>query len=170
MAYDENGPWSPSALTNTGNPIITSTLNGILATGFPASKILLGLAYYGRSFSIPASSPNPPNCGTNGIGCPFAGGQAGTGTCAQTSGILFYNDIASDLNSGIYTVYEDVASGTSWYFKPNRDWVTFDSVKDLQRKDALAKSLCLGGTFVWSIDSDSRKVLYFSLSPFYHVF
>ncbi|KAI9352033.1 glycoside hydrolase [Obelidium mucronatum] len=152
MTYDLNGPWDATALPNTDNRQIKATFDSLVTHAkFPKNKLLLGLAFYGRSYKL----TDPASC--NGIGCSFVkGGNAYAGACSQTSGYVFMSDILS-LRAGGAIARSDATTGTSWLITSDGSWVTFDSYADFKRKDAYAKSICLGGTFVWEIDQDPQS-------------
>ncbi|KFY60078.1 hypothetical protein V497_03885 [Pseudogymnoascus sp. VKM F-4516 (FW-969)] len=75
-AYDFSGPWRPTAghhaqlyRAQEGENSGSAAVEHILATGFPAKKILLGIPVYGRSF-IGAAAPGDQyhsNGGEDGI-------------------------------------------------------------------------------------------------------
>jgi chitinase len=75
-AYDFSGPWRPTAghhaqlyRAQEGENSGSAAVEYILATGFPAKKILLGIPVYGRSF-IGAAAPGDQyhsNGGEDGI-------------------------------------------------------------------------------------------------------
>ncbi|KAJ3071747.1 hypothetical protein HDU98_004878 [Podochytrium sp. JEL0797] len=150
MTYDLNGPWDSTALPNTDNRIIKATFASLLNHAkFPRNKLLLGLAFYGRTYQL----LNPSTC--KGIGCAFNNtGHPLQGTCAQQSGYVYMNDVRG-LIAGGAKPQSDAVTGTSWLISGD-SWVTYDSKADFKKKDAYAKSLCLGGTFVWEIDQDPQ--------------
>lgn len=72
MAYDFTGPWSQTsghhAQLFPGNPGEASgsvAVDYVISTGFPATKILLGVPVYGRSF-LGATGPGQPFNGHGG--------------------------------------------------------------------------------------------------------
>ncbi|KAI9363012.1 glycoside hydrolase superfamily [Zopfochytrium polystomum] len=163
MSYDESSGGSLTG-TNTGNPVITSTLDTFISLGLPPSKILLGLAYYGRSYRLASTSSDPTTCNAaispgsgTGTGCEYVPEGAAKGTCSGTSGIVFAVDVARDWDDGAIPQV-DSDQGTVWYIRPGSgDWVTVDSPDTFRAKDRLAKARCLGGTHVWTIDQDPQQ-------------
>ncbi|KAJ3084522.1 hypothetical protein HDU99_000268 [Rhizoclosmatium hyalinum] len=127
MTYDLNGPWDSSALPNTDNRIIKATFQSLLKTAkFPANKLLLGLAYYGRTYKL----ASPSTC--NGIGCAFISGATSySGACSQSSGYVYMNDIQALIDGGA-TQHDDVTTGTSWLITSDGSWVTYDSLKNFK--------------------------------------
>ena len=87
MSYDIHGTWdgdSPYTQAivqpHTNLTEITQGLDLLWRNNISPSKVVLGEAFYGRSFTL-----SDPSCNTPG--CPFSGG-GNPGTCTQTSGIL----------------------------------------------------------------------------------
>ncbi|KAJ3288722.1 hypothetical protein HDU76_007631, partial [Blyttiomyces sp. JEL0837] len=150
LGYDQHGPWDSTIQPSTANQPIAETITTILNSGFPSSKVLLGLGFYGRSYRL----STPATCAS--LGCGYIPNMATPGICSGKSGILYAGDVADlwkDPKEHII-VRQDGSSGTSWFTTDDDDLVTFDSVQDYRSKDYLAKSSCLGGTAVWSIDID----------------
>ncbi|KAJ3217617.1 Endochitinase 1 [Dinochytrium kinnereticum] len=184
MGYDENGDWSPVSGPNSGNTAIGNTISGILETGFPSRKLILGMALYGRSFrlttepaatqpTLPTTPTQPtlpaeltvgannqaatnPACPGLGYGCPFLKGAAVQGQCSRSPGLLFMNEIYT--LAGRHGIMRDGATGTSWILTPANDLVTFDTIEDFRVKDAMAAEKCLGGAFMWSLDQDPDQM------------
>ncbi|KAJ3289866.1 hypothetical protein HDU76_007468 [Blyttiomyces sp. JEL0837] len=174
MTYDLHGPWDSTALPNTGNNEIMSYLNAnVLNTGLDPAKIMLGLAFYARVFTL----TDPAAClSSGGMGCPFDKSKtnvADMNTCTQTNGVLFppeYFYLAK-----YYNVHSDATSQTSWLITTNPKsppsgsntdlnswnnmWVTYDTPSDIMTKYNLAKSKCFGGVMVWTIEQDVDQVL-----------
>jgi chitinase len=64
---------------------IDAALDLLWRVGVYGRQIVMGLGFYGRSFTLKDSSCNAP-------GCPFIGG-ADPGPCTGTAGILSYQEI-----------------------------------------------------------------------------
>jgi len=100
MTYDLHGSWdgytaSHTAMDSTRDQYtIKHAVSGYINAGVPSSKISLGLAIYGHTYSFTSSSSCPGYyTSTNG------GGPAGA--CTQASGMLAYYEIVSLLGSAV---------------------------------------------------------------------
>ncbi|KAJ3215277.1 hypothetical protein HDU67_000621 [Dinochytrium kinnereticum] len=160
MTYDFHGPWDSTTGANTPNNEIFPAMDRIVSMGFPKEKLVLGLAFYGRTFKL----VNPGAC-TRGYGCGFLKSGGAVGPCSQTAGILFPGEI--DGLSPSASLKTDSTTGTTWFIsngrhngpmaelnRANGDLVTYDSAEDIRRKDGIARGKCFGGTMVWAIDQD----------------
>jgi chitinase len=153
MSYDLHGTWDIGdewtgayldAQTNLTE--IEPALDLLWRNNITASKVNMGLAFYGRTFTLSDSSCSEP-------GCPYlSAGDAGD--CSDTAGILFNSEIEEIIseNGLTPTLYTDAAVKViSW----NGDqWVSYDDEDTWKLKADFAKSECLGGVFVWSVDED----------------
>jgi len=61
--------------------------------GVPPNKINLGIAYYGRGFTL-------ANKSCRDVGCPYTGGNRG-GPCTTSSGILSLREISQLIKNGV---------------------------------------------------------------------
>jgi chitinase len=102
-----------------------------------SKKVVLGLGFYGRAFTLQDPSCSDP-------GCPFSGG-AKKGKCTGESGILSNSEIQPTL------VKKDAIKYLTW---DSDQWVSYDDEETLKMKREYANKLCLGGTMVWALDLD----------------
>ncbi|KFY45423.1 hypothetical protein V495_02990 [Pseudogymnoascus sp. VKM F-4514 (FW-929)] len=147
MTYDLHGQW------DYGNSFSTTETEYSLAmvtkAGVPASKIVVGMALYGRSFQM--TSP-----GCYGADCTYTGPESGAtpGKCTNTSGYIsnfeIRDIIASNSNVQQYSsddgdilVYNDV------------QWVSWMSKQLYDDRVSWIKGLNFGGTSDWAIDLDA---------------
>ncbi|KAI9043450.1 bacteriodes thetaiotaomicron symbiotic chitinase [Aspergillus affinis] len=113
-------------------------------------KILLGLGFYGRSFTLDDSACTSP-------GCDFYTkndntGGAAPGTCTGTSGFLSDYEISRSIKSFSPNIHYDQAAGVNWMTWSGNQWVSFDDGRTLKQKADFANSRCLGGLFSWALD------------------
>jgi chitinase len=140
MSYDIHGTWDnpPVVAPHTSLIDIDSNLSLLWKANISPSKVVLGLAYYGHTYTLASSS-----CNT--VGCAFTG--AGTaGSCTQAAGMLAYSEIQSIITQyGITPVFDTKAAVKSFSYASNQ-WVNYDDADTLKLKLNYANSLCLAGT------------------------
>lgn len=153
MTYDFYGPWSQytghqSALF--ANPIESDwekqNLNFAVAIdhwtqgGAPANKLVMGLAFYGRSFTLADPSKN-------GIHAPIAG-------AGVDDGAPKYRDICAKYQ-GWTRVWVD--SQKVPYKFNNNQWFGYEDEQSIGLKVDYIKQKNVGGAMIWAIDSDDVK-------------
>jgi chitinase len=161
MAYDYHGPFDNPKLTGVNAPLsadtdpssinfIKATLENYINSGIPASKIVLGLAGYGHSYS----GVQNLSATNNGPGHVFSGaGNAGPST--NSPGLLAYYEIADLIANKQMTFATDSITQTAYaYNTSTQQWVSFDTPETLALKAQYAKSLGLKGVMFWAIDDD----------------
>ncbi|OJJ36372.1 hypothetical protein ASPWEDRAFT_108842 [Aspergillus wentii DTO 134E9] len=154
MSYDLHGVWDGhdpyigkvvGAHTNLTE--IAQAMDLLWRNDVDPSKIVLGIGFYGRSFTLSDPSCTKP-------GCPFSGGGA-NGTCTQTSGILSYKEIQEIItDSENVPVWEEEA-GVMYLTWDENQWVSFDTNQTFKQKVDYANDHCLGGVMIWSNDQDT---------------
>lgn len=153
MSYDIHGTWDGNNpfTAKVVNPHTNLTevslgLDLLWRNLIDPSKVVLGLAFYGRTFTLA-----DPTCTTPG--CPFsAGGDAGT--CTQTSGILSNAEIQRIIKANNLTPTIDQTAAVKWISWGDSQWASYDDAETYRLKQSFANNLCLGGTMVWAIDLD----------------
>ncbi|XP_037825720.1 acidic mammalian chitinase-like [Lucilia sericata] len=125
---------------------VQSAINYWLEQGAPASKLVLGLAFYGRSFEL--SDPQQKS-----VGSPTKGpGTAGPYT--RQAGYMGYNEICSLEKEWSYEWATDY--GVPFIYNSNQ-WIGYDNVQSLELKVKFANSLDLAGVMIWSIETDDFR-------------
>jgi chitinase len=154
MTYDFNGAWDPqtnhhSALfrsprePNTGDRLYYNTddaLNAFLQRGVPASKLHIGIGFYGRGWT------GVPNV-NNGL---YQNGRAATGT--YEAGIEDYKV----LKNLAWPSFRDNQAGAHWIFNGSTFW-SFDDPQTVREKMVYARQLGLGGAFFWELSGDDAQ-------------
>lgn len=138
MTYDLHGSWDTvtgphTALQATDGLSIDHAVDLYLESGVPPNKLMLGLAAYGRTWTL----VNPSN---HVLGSPASG--AGTmGACTQESGFLNSLEISDMITNGGQMVI-DTASQTAFAWRSNQ-FVTFDTIETHRAKtDFLCSKVC----------------------------
>lgn len=141
MNYDYAGPWSQTtgfvaplfSGRHTGS--IESSIASYKARGVPESKLLMGLPFYGYSWTAVDSA-------NNGL---F---QQGRAVHADRP----YNYIRT-LSAGFAT-YRDPRSQAPWLFDGETFW-TYEDPVSVRYKVSYARSEHLGGVMIWELSNDT---------------
>jgi chitinase len=156
MTYDIHGSWQPktghhtamgSSMPFNKDDTESWTLPGLLAPWLekvPHDKLVMGLASYGRSFTL----ANPKQ---TGLGAPATGGgKALPGT--TEAGLMGYFEILDFIKSGATVAYDKDAL-VPYAFKGDQ-WVGYDDPKSIRHKVDYALQLGMAGTMWWEVGTD----------------
>jgi chitinase len=143
MAYDFAGSWDTisghqSNLKSTDGTQFSGSqaLADYLAAGVPASKLVLGMPLYGRSFE-----------NTDGIGHPFSG----VGDGSWENGVWDFKALPRP--GATETFDPDLVAAYS-YDAVERELVSYDTEQVVREKVAYAKDLGIAGTMFWEASGD----------------
>lgn len=118
----------------------------LVAKGAPREKLLLGIPFYGQSFTLSKSSNHK-------VGAPSAGsGDAGEYT--KQPGMLAYYEICNRIRNQRWIVNRDNAGGSGPYAYYGDQWVGFEDIKSIHDKANYIKTKGFGGAVAWTIDLD----------------
>ncbi|KAM5500013.1 putative chitinase [Microsporum canis] len=148
--WDQNNKWIGSIVNgHTNLTEISLAMDLLWRNSIKPDQVVMGLGFYGRSFTL-----KDPSCGT--AGCPFS--SAGRpGECTKSAGTLSFTEIEAilaDPRRGAKKVYDPVAAVEIVTFD-NDQWVSYDDSKSFKAKMDYANSHCIGGTLVWAVSLDS---------------
>lgn len=153
MAYDLHGFWDADlktlGATVRGQTDIREIYNDTLPLWFDGlnpKKINLGLAYYGRGYTLAKSSCNQ-------LGCPFIGPSA-KGPCTDYDGVLSLAEIKGYIaEKGLkpQLLEKAMMKQITW----DDQWIGYDDEETIAMKKKWASGYCFGGTMVWSVDFKS---------------
>ncbi|CAF2505200.1 unnamed protein product [Rotaria sp. Silwood2] len=144
MTYDIHGTWDsdiaslgPYVKSHTNIQEITEAFKLFLRDGVNTNKLVLGLGYYGRSFTL-----DDPSC--KKVGCKFKG-PGKPGPCTKTPGVLAWFEIEDIITKNQLTPTFDQDS-MSKILVWNRDqWVAYDDEETLAMRRQYAAKHCLKG-------------------------
>ncbi|KAJ5295311.1 hypothetical protein N7508_010132 [Penicillium antarcticum] len=152
MTYDLHGTWDstdkfigPVVNAHTNLTEINLTMDLFWRNSIDPDKIIMGLGFYGRSFTLTDPSCTSP-------GCPFRGG-GNPGACSASAGTLMYSEI-QDLIAADATPTLDSVAGVKQIVWDTNQWVSFGDAETLKIKTDYANGKCLGGTMVWAVSTD----------------
>jgi chitinase len=147
MTYDYFGAWASTGPTAPHSPLYSysgiptqgfyadAAIQKLKSKGIPASKLLLGIGFYGR--------------GWTGVTQAAPGGSA-TGPAPGTyeQGIEDYKVLVGQCPS------TGTIAGTAYAYCGN-NWWSYDTPSTIGGKMSYAKSQGLGGAFVWELSGDT---------------
>ena len=162
MAYDMHGAWNANGPTDFNAPLyndpadpsappantysVDTAVRGYLGAGVPASKLVIGVPFYGRGWT------NVPN-NNNGLFQSSASMQPAPSS--NQAGVEDFRNLENLTQSG-YTMYHDNAAQASWIFNGSTFW-SYDDPATIQTKTNYIKNNGLGGAMTWSLDGDDSN-------------
>ncbi|PVI00005.1 glycoside hydrolase family 18 protein [Periconia macrospinosa] len=157
MSYDLHGPWDTDVKTlgskvrpQTDITEIEKNIKPLWFDGVDPSKIVMGLAYYGRTYTL-----TDPSCGM--MGCSFVPGKGGAaGSCTNFPGVLSNREIRGIIEAENNTPYLNETAMVKYFTYQGNSWVGYDDADTYALKESFADSHCLGGIMIWSIDFDDE--------------
>ncbi|RYP74296.1 hypothetical protein DL771_003117 [Monosporascus sp. 5C6A] len=155
MSYDIHGSWDidnpftgPFVNSHTNFTEIQMALDLLWRNDINPDKVVLGMSFYSRSFTLADPGCSEPQCLVT------SGGTAGE--CSRTTGVLLHpeiQDIISERNLRPTLYREEAVKAVAW----DDQWVSFDDQVTWRLKSNLARSQCISGVMVWAISQDDAK-------------
>jgi len=153
MTYDFNNGWD--GRTGHNAPLYedhaTNWANVAKAAGYwvemgcPAEKIILGMALYGRGYTLADKNDN-------GYGA-WTVGPNEAGPYTSEKGYMAYYEICEKMDrSDAVRVWDDVRKVPHLLY--GDQWMGYDDEQSLEAKVEFMKTEGFGGWMVWSLDSD----------------
>lgn len=120
------------------------TVRDYIAAGVPAAKLVMGLAFYGRSSIVAENSQN-------GLGVKTTGK-------AQAGGYTMIKD--SLINKKGFKYYRDKDAKAPYLYNPSsRQFISFDDEWSVKNKAEYVKDKKMGGLMFWEYTSDTKEYL-----------
>lgn len=143
MTYDYTGEWSTHAWHNSPlydygsdeNWSLSRAMQYYLQRGVPASKLNIGMAFYGKSFAG-CQGPN----------------QSFTGP-GETSGSIDYSVLIKKIESGEYTRYWDETAMVPYCLSSTNEYCSFDDTLSISMKAQYCLENGFGGAIIWELKS-----------------
>lgn len=156
MCYDYGGAWdkriTPNApLRNNQDLSVEESIEHLIKLGAAPSKLVLGLPFYGRTFltSLDGNFDDTAN------------GYGFMGNFTRENGFMGYNEICSLLKNGQSDWSQSWSDEKNQCIAKMRNEFTnemqvivFDNSRAIANKVRYAMRKGLGGSMVWSIDTD----------------
>ncbi|XP_044731929.1 chitotriosidase-1 [Chrysoperla carnea] len=156
MAYDFHGKWeretghnaplyAPSSDSEWRKQLsVDNAASMWVRLGAPKEKLVIGMATYGRSFTLSNTDRFRVNSPASG------GGKAGEYT--KEAGFLAYYEICEMLRNGASYIWDDEMKVP--YLVHGDQWVGFDDERSIRNKMQWIKTNNFGGAMVWTVDMD----------------
>ena len=127
---------------------VDETLTLWMNKGVPASKICLGIAFYGKDIKTRANSKN--GLGASGV----TGGKYQNSTYEKVCGTYF-----SKIGQTVNYNFDYSACAPYMYNTETRMFFTYDNELSIINKCEYAKEKGLGGVMIWEIGEDNTNTL-----------
>jgi len=152
MTYDLHGPWD--TYTDFNSPLynptetspqykvsVDSAIKNWISKGFPASKIVMGVPFYGYKYSG-VSNVN------NGL----------YGTFSSSSSISYDSIVASYLSNSSYIKYTHSVAKVPWLFNGSI-FITYDDEQSMAAKANYIIQNNLAGATIWELSQNKNGTL-----------
>jgi chitinase len=121
-----------------------SAVNAFIVAGVPSSKLVMGLAFYGRVYNL---GPNAKR----GIGDTILNRDRGKGYTILRDSMI---------NQNGYVHYRDNKAKASYLYNPEKhQFITYDDEWSVKKKCRYVLSRKMGGVMFWEYSSDPKEYL-----------
>ncbi|KAL5327258.1 hypothetical protein ACEPPN_004952 [Leptodophora sp. 'Broadleaf-Isolate-01'] len=157
--YDFHGTWDmgnkwvgPYLNPHTNLTEIEGGLDLLWRNGVKEDKVVLGVAFYGRSFTV-----SNPDC--TSAGCEYTSGGNKQLCSHETSVVLNSEIIDIQKRTGATSVLLKDAAVKKMVYDTNQ-WITYDDEDTFKIRADYARSLGLGGLMVWAVSHDTQDATF----------
>jgi chitinase len=158
MTYDYHGSWNDytghlAPLYPSGNPMhnegwdASSGVELMLAAGCPAEKLVLGVPFYGRTW-------------TGATGLWEQGATPGCGSFEKANRDFTDIDLNLKGKNGYVEHWDDVSKVPYLHNPQTGDFVSYDDARSIGLKAQYVNSKGLGGIMAWEMSNDREEVLF----------
>ena len=121
---------------------VADSVELFMLRGVPASKIVVGIAFYGK-YTTPESSSNA------GLG-----GNSANGKYTSCNYTYIYNNILNRVGKTVTEYWDDKCKASYLYDSQNKWFVTYESEKSISAKVQFMRDNNLGGVMIWELGED----------------
>ncbi|KAK2074979.1 hypothetical protein P8C59_009144 [Phyllachora maydis] len=151
LSYDLHGPWDktvvdigPVILGQTNIPELYNWTLPLWYAGVDPGKINMGLAYYGRGYTVANVDCTEAGCGWSGTSRPAP--------CTNFGGVMSLEEMQQIVIPEVAVEPILDSNAMMKYLVWADQWVGYDDLETIAMKKTWASSHCFGGTVLWSID------------------
>lgn len=159
MTYQYSGPWRKQTAHSAplySHPDVSSEMSNVNFTvqywieqGASKKKIVLGIPFYGHTFTL----ADPANFGLNAA----TKGAGESGTYIRSKGVFHFCDICNKTRNHHWIVVRDPDNRIGPYAYHDNQWVSYDDVDTIRIKAKYIRDIQLAGAMIWSIDLDDFR-------------
>ncbi|OJJ03002.1 hypothetical protein ASPVEDRAFT_93638, partial [Aspergillus versicolor CBS 583.65] len=160
MTYDLHGQWDygnewaiegcsagDCLRSHVNQTEVEYSLSMVTKAGVPASKLIIGMALYGRSFQMEQAGCHGPDCRFTG---PDSGARAGR--CTESSGYISNYEIRQIIASSGNAQWISDDAGGDLLIYDDTQWVSWMSEDNYNARLDWVRGLNFGGTSDWAVD------------------
>lgn len=181
MTYDFHGDWETTTNHNANlypdpndpDPInkfsADSAISAYMNAGVPASKIVMGVPFYGRGWKNCAPGPNGDGL-YQACTPDFNGNYIPNGTWdnyeSGPTGMFDYGDLAAGyVNKNGFTRYWSQTAQVPYLYNPtSKIFISYEDPQSITSKTTYIKTRSLGGAMIWDVSEDCRTSPKFTCS------
>ena len=138
MTYDYMGTWEKAVIPNSGMDLSTQALEYFVSRGIPKQKLVIGAAFYGKSFD-----------GGTGMGSAY------TGLGSGENGNWPWKDLLKQLETAPYTISWDEKTQSEFAIG-NDEIIVFNGLPSQVVRGKFIKDTDYAGVMLWDLLSDDR--------------
>ncbi|KAI0552393.1 hypothetical protein F4679DRAFT_535452 [Xylaria curta] len=151
LSYDLHGPWDktvvdigPVIIGQTNIPELYNWTLPLWYDKVDPGKINMGLAYYGRGYTV-------ADVDCTKVGCKWSG-PSRPAPCTNFGGVMSLQELQAVVipEVGVKPILDSDAMMK--YLVWSDQWIGYDDLDTIAMKKTWASSHCFGGTVIWSID------------------
>jgi len=170
MTYDYAGSWNSYAGLNAplyktpndknGQYDGDQSINAYINQGVPASKLVIGAAFYGRSWEVKSSTNDGFNQSGNGKVKGQASDSSKSGTWSYYA--LRTENVLSGKTSAVSPwrrTWRSPAMSPTVFNTKDLRYISYDDVESMRERAKYAKKMGLAGVMVWEISQDYKREL-----------
>lgn len=138
MTYDYAGTWEKHVLHNSGMDMSKATMEYYVGRGIPKEKLVIGAAFYGKSFDA-----------STGMGSTYDGIGSGN------NGIWLWKDLINQFKAVEYKVLWDEKSEAEFALG-NEEIIVFNGLPSQRVRGEYIRNSDYAGVMLWDLLSDSE--------------
>ncbi|CAG2118965.1 unnamed protein product, partial [Medioppia subpectinata] len=147
MTYDMHGVWDQKLGHHGAFGLFLNWTLPYVAKGFPKQKIMMGVPFYGRGFTMTDPAKHYAGNAITGVG----------NTPAGDNGESMYSELCDLVKTKGWTKLRNSHYGSDPYAYHDHIWVGYDDPFQAYDKAKWAKDHGFGGIMVWEIGQDDQK-------------